>query len=327
MIVFSLKKPAEFKIIHSVILRSFVYLNVDLDNLWNYELEFGSPPLGNSDILFTEAMPKMLEIFAKHRAHATFFVVGKDLELESCQKFCKEAALQGHEIANHTYSHLGNIQKLSFTEKEKEIVKCHELIEKHTGILPVGFRGPGYYIDQDIIQILLRENYLYDSSVLPSFMNFFMGFYILLRTGRVIDKNFGRKRWMFATQNITKICSKLDSENFLYELPVTTAPFLRIPIHTTYLYMFGTKYFEWCLPRLRQQAHGVYLFHGVDTLDYQQDENLSKNLLPLRKQIDERLRLLEWILIQFQQPYFVTNREGLSRLDSTQIPKSKLIFA
>lgn len=302
-----------------------MYLNVDVDNLWNYELEFGSPPSGRNDLLFEQAMPKMLEIFAHHKARATFFVVGRDLEGLSCRQFCKEAAFQGHEIANHSYSHLGHPHRLTFSEKESEILRCHELIEKYTGIAPVGFRGPGYYVDKEMIQVLLRENYLYDSSVLPSFATQLMSFYILVSTGRWIDKMFGRKRWMFASQKVTQIYNNSMPEKFLYELPVTTAPFLRWPIHTTYLYMFGTKYFKWSLPALRKNQNAVYLFHAIDTLDYQADANLNRNLLPLRKTIAERLSLINEVLTGFQQNSFITNREGLERLDRKQVPKSRLI--
>jgi peptidoglycan/xylan/chitin deacetylase (PgdA/CDA1 family) len=301
-----------------------LYLNVDLDNLWNYELEFGTPASGKNDIMFEQAMPKMLEVFSQFNARATLFVVGRDLESRSCQEFCKEAARQGHEIANHSYSHLGNPKKLSFAEKEREILRCHELIEKHTGIAPVGFRGPGYYIDQEMVQILLRENYLYDSSVLPSFANQLMGLYVLLSTGRLIDKVFGRKRWMFSSQEVTKIQSSTEPEKFLYELPVTTSPYARWPIHTTYLYMFGTKYFEWALPKLREQKHGVYLFHAVDTLDYQ-DGDLSRKLLPLTKTLDERVDLMKWVLGQFQQKEFITNRAGLENLNEGTVPSSLLV--
>ncbi|MGZ3746163.1 MAG: polysaccharide deacetylase family protein [Bacteriovorax sp.] len=300
-------------------------MNVDLDNLWNYELEFGSSPSGRNDLLFEQAMPRMLEVFAQHNARATLFVVGRDLELQSCQEFCKEAVRLGHEVANHSYSHLGNPQKLKFSEKEKEIMRCHELIEKHTGVAPVGFRGPGYYVDQDMIQILLRENYLYDSSVLPSVANQLMNFYILLRTGRLIDKMFGRKRWMFASQRVTKISSSSMPEKFLYELPVTTAPFLRWPIHTTYLYMFGVKYFTWSLPRLRQNQNSVYLFHGVDTLEYREDANLTRNLLALGKTLEERLILINEVLTSVRQKAFVPNREGLLALNPQKVSKSRLI--
>jgi peptidoglycan/xylan/chitin deacetylase (PgdA/CDA1 family) len=302
-----------------------VYLNVDVDNLWNYELEFGSPPSGKNDLIFEEAMPKMLELFAKHKARATFFVVGRDLETPSCQNFCKVAARAGHEIANHSYSHLGTPHRLSLAEKEKEILRCHELIEKYTGAPPVGFRGPGYYIDSEMIQILQRENYLYDSSVLPSFANQMMSLYILLRTGRRIDKMFGRKRWMVASQEVTKIAGLQSDGRWLYELPVTTAPLLRWPIHTTYLYMFGTKYFEMSLPKLRDQQDAVFLFHAVDTLDYREDANLARNLLALKKPLDERLKMFDWILASFQQTNFIPNREGLSRLRPEDVPTSRLL--
>lgn len=302
-----------------------MHLTVDLDNLWIYEQEYGSSVSGRYDLLFDEAMPRMLKLFARHNALATLFVVGRDLERPSCQEFCREAVRAGHEIANHSYSHAGNWHRLSFNEKYVEIMRAHELIEKHVGVSPVGFRGPGYYLDLDMVKILLQEGYRYDSSVLPSFANQLMQLYILLRTGRKIDKVFGRKRWIFASQKVTKIHHPDDPHKFLYELPISTAPYIRWPIHTTFLYMFGTRYLELVLPTLRSWNHGVYVFHGIDTLDYQQDEKLSKMVLPLKKPLDERIALIEWLLNSFKQEKFETSCAGLDSLEPSLVARSLLL--
>lgn len=47
--------------------------------------------------------PKVLELLKKHNAKATFFCVGKNLELYP--ELAKAILEQGHSIGNHTYSH------------------------------------------------------------------------------------------------------------------------------------------------------------------------------------------------------------------------------
>lgn len=265
----------------------------------------------------------MLDIFDRFNVKATLFVVGKDLESKSCQDFIKDAFRRGHEIGNHSYSHPKNFKVLSLAEKEAEIMRCHELILKHTGLAPVGFRGPGYYIDREMIEILIRENYLYESSVLPSFANLLMSLQVLLKTGRLTDKVFGLKRFMFASQNPTLIHGHASPEKTLIEMPITTAPFLRWPIHTTYLYMFGLTYFKWVAPWVgRFVRRPIYLLHGVDTHEYPADGKLAARVLPLGQPLERRLYVLETVLSMFANQKFTTTREGAESLSRNGLPRS-----
>ncbi len=50
-----------------------------------------------------EDTPKILDLLKQYHAHATFFVVGNKVVRNP--DILKREAAEGHELANHTYSH------------------------------------------------------------------------------------------------------------------------------------------------------------------------------------------------------------------------------
>lgn len=86
--------------------------------------------------------PKILDILDKYGAKATFFVVG-DMA-KSYPSALKQIALRGHEIGNHTYTHLAESD--SGREKlKKEIIDTENTVFKLTGKKTFLFRPPTGY--------------------------------------------------------------------------------------------------------------------------------------------------------------------------------------
>lgn len=308
--------------------RPVINVNVDVDNLYVYEGEYELSAGVSYDILYSEALPAMLSLFERFGVKATFFLIGQDLELESCRRFCMEASTLGHEIANQTFTHPEFLHRLSFVEKESEILRCHEAIADLIGIAPVGFRSPGYYLDKDILNVLLANGYVYDSSVLPTPFMFLMSLYIRLKTGRVPNKAFGRKRWTIASRHPTIFFDPESNQRYLYELPIATLPFLRFPLHTTFVFMFGARYLELANSVLNDASSFVYLFHAIDTFpDLFADSKLRRDIVPLRKSLNERLTILERILGWLAgsgQP-FGTNKAFLATIGCRKVSKSNIL--
>lgn len=303
-----------------------VSVHVDIDNIWNYEREFGAPASGNYDVIYCQALPAMLELFAKFGVRATFFLCADELDRASCREFCTDAIRRGHEIANHTASHPTSLYRLSRTEKVREIADAGKKIEDTVGQQVVGFRAPGYYIDDDIVDILTGHGYLYDTSVLPSFMNLLMGTYISLKTGRSVDKAFGRKRYVFASRSIERVYSRAHPDRFLYELPITTLPLSRLPIHSTMLYLLGERYLPRVLSYL-QRAHrpSVYVFHAIDTLESVADRILSENVPALRWPLERRMQTFERVLASCALHGFATGRELVQAECEREVPRSLVL--
>ena len=98
--------------------------------------------------------PMILELLAQYGAKATFFVIGKNMELYG--DVTRRAAREGHEIGNHTYAHPA-ISKITDLEFECEILRNEALIEEYTGSPPTIFRPPEGYFSPTVERIV-RKN-------------------------------------------------------------------------------------------------------------------------------------------------------------------------
>ena len=76
---------------------------------------------------------KVLEILAEHDTHATFFVVGRRARRHSSA--VRDMAEQGHEVANHTWSH-PEPGEVSESALDKQYERNQKLITKLTGQEP-----------------------------------------------------------------------------------------------------------------------------------------------------------------------------------------------
>lgn len=84
--------------------------------------------------------PQLLDLLAKHRAHATFFLIGKHaMEEPYLTRYISEA---GHVIGNHSWSH-PNLALCSPKKVKEELKQTKQVLEHITGA-PVRFFRPPY---------------------------------------------------------------------------------------------------------------------------------------------------------------------------------------
>lgn len=91
---------------------------------------------------------KLIEVLKKHKAKATFFIVGDWAKRfpESVKAFFDA----GHEIANHSDTHKA-FSKCTYAELRREMADCNEKLEKITGKKVALVRAPsGDYTNQSI---------------------------------------------------------------------------------------------------------------------------------------------------------------------------------
>jgi polysaccharide deacetylase family protein (PEP-CTERM system associated) len=110
---------------------------------------------------------RLLEIFAKHQARATFFVLG--WIAERCPKMVREMATAGHEIACHGYGHrfIGHQSRAEFRQ---DVRRAKGILEDLIGEEVEGYRAPTYSITTQslwALDILVEEGFRYDSSIFP----------------------------------------------------------------------------------------------------------------------------------------------------------------
>ncbi len=83
--------------------------------------------------------PKLLDLLAAHHMKATFFVIGQNAS--DHPEILKRAAREGHEIANHSWSH-PNLGKMSDEGVRRELQKTDDAIKAAIGIRPTLMRPP-----------------------------------------------------------------------------------------------------------------------------------------------------------------------------------------
>ncbi len=83
--------------------------------------------------------PKLLDLLAAHKMKATFFVVGQNAAEHP--EILQRAAREGHEIANHSWSH-PNLGKMGDEAVRRELQKTDDAIKAAIGTRPTLLRPP-----------------------------------------------------------------------------------------------------------------------------------------------------------------------------------------
>jgi peptidoglycan/xylan/chitin deacetylase (PgdA/CDA1 family) len=83
--------------------------------------------------------PKLLDLLAAHHIKATFFVIGENVAEHP--EIVARAAREGHEIANHSWSH-PNFGKMSQESVRSQLQRTDDAIKSATGKRPTLLRPP-----------------------------------------------------------------------------------------------------------------------------------------------------------------------------------------
>lgn len=266
-------------------------IHVDCDPLWVYAREYGLN-VDRQDLIYRQALPAFLDLLDRFGVSATFFAIGQELAEPAFADFMRDAVARGHRIANHTLHHLPEFSNLDVPGKRAEIVEAHNRIAETVETPIQGFRAPGYAVDPNVHEILDELGYLYDSSVLPGPATLMMSVFYRLKGDRTENKSFAAASNFFASSRIVKSRS-----NDIFCIPISTIPFLRMPIHTTFIYQFGIKYGRMGLDLLsRTRGHHVLLFHAIDLLDHPIPGQFENKVIPMRWSFRDRAQLVSAIL-------------------------------
>jgi hypothetical protein len=273
-----------------------INVHIDCDPLWVYGNEYGVAPDYRDSSIYESALPAFLELFREFNVKATFFIIGRDLGLPSCVRFCTKALRAGHALGNHTFSHLQDYRTLSLAWKREEIFLCHDAVRRQLGYECKGFRCPGYYFDCDIAAILRALDYRYDSSVLPGVGVHLMKLSYGLFNAVAKGKRFGRPSYLFGARS-PRLIGAAAGERCLWEFPIATYPFLMLPIHSTFVFRWGRRYFNAALALSRWlRSHLVYLFHAIDLLDERAAGALASKVGTLKGPLTARQETMRSLL-------------------------------
>lgn len=220
--------------------RPVASLSLDLDNLWSYLRTHGEPGWQSFPSYLDVAVPRILETLDGLGLRLTFFVVGLDATRPENREPIARLAAAGHEIANHSFRHEPWLHLYSEADLDAELARAEEAIEAATGVRPTGFRGPGFSLSATALRVLGRRGYRYDCSTLPTYLGPLARAYYF-RTARLEAEERRRRARLFGTfddglRPLAAYRLRLGDGMSLVELPVTTMPGIKTPIHPSYLF-------------------------------------------------------------------------------------------
>lgn len=83
--------------------------------------------------------PRLLDMLAKRNIKATFYVIGRSVDLHP--GVLRRTVAEGHEIGNHSHTHR-LLSKLGDTEVRQEMQRCQDAIGRAAGVRPRTMRPP-----------------------------------------------------------------------------------------------------------------------------------------------------------------------------------------
>jgi peptidoglycan/xylan/chitin deacetylase (PgdA/CDA1 family) len=100
--------------------------------------------------------PQLLAILRQYHVHATFFMIGR--QIERYPALATAVAADGNCIGNHTYSH-PDLPLDSSAQVTTELRRCEELIAKTTGTDSHLFRPPRGMLSRPVISEVEQQGY------------------------------------------------------------------------------------------------------------------------------------------------------------------------
>ena len=109
------------------------------------------------------ATPRILDLLDLHNIKSSFYIPG--FIAETHPDLISDIHKRGHEIGNHGYMHEPPAT-LTASEEEDVLLQGSKIIKDITGENPVGYRSPSWELSSDSLNILKRNGFLYDSSMM-----------------------------------------------------------------------------------------------------------------------------------------------------------------
>jgi peptidoglycan/xylan/chitin deacetylase (PgdA/CDA1 family) len=261
-------------------------VSLDLDNEWSYLKTHGDPAWSSFPSYLDVVVPRVLDLLARRNLRITFFIVGQDATLPKNAAALRAIADAGHEIGNHSFNHEPWLNLYSEEALEREVALAEESISAATGERPAGFRGPGFSFSPALLRTLAQRGYRYDASTFPTFIGPFARWYYFMHS-RLDRAELRRRRALFGAfsdgfRPNKPFRWKIEGRELL-EIPVTTMPLSRLPMHVSYLHYIAARsprlalsYFKTALSLCSMtNTQPSLLLHPLDFLGSEDSTSLS----------------------------------------------------
>jgi hypothetical protein len=261
-------------------------ISLDLDNKWSYLKTQGGTEWEGFPSYLDYAVPRFLDFLKQRNLKITVFVIGQDAVLGKNKDAIRSIDAAGHEIANHSFNHEPWLHLYTPTELVQEFEKTEKALKAITGKLPIGFRGPGFSLSDEVLRTMMNRGYQYDGSTFPTYLGPIARAYTFFKSKLSREQKEERKAlfgsWRDGFQSIHPFLWT-DGDRELLEIPVTTMPIFKVPIHGSYvLFLAGyskvlAKTYFWMAMKLCRLL-GVQpslLLHPLDFLGRDDEPELS----------------------------------------------------
>lgn len=239
------------------------------------------PPL-DSAFTCAEEIKSFTKLLEKYGARASLFLTVDFLPY--CLPYLKEARVKGHQIDLHGYQHLPPLTQ-DVNEFRNDISRALAEIQDNFQKKPAGYRAPCFGIDQERLQIIKDEGFIFDSSSMEFKTSRNAGGLDLSDYEKINEVVYSRDGFY----EIKPCISKLFGKNF----PVSGGGYLRMA--------------PWFLVK---RLIRKYLRHSDAYLFYVHPFELSKKKLPL----PEGLSFGEKLYINRGRKSYLRNIEKIIRM-------------
>lgn len=267
----------------------------------------------------------LLDRLADHDLKITIFVVGQDAALPQNQRALRALADAGHEVGNHSFHHDPWLHRQSEERIAAEITDAERSIAAATAKTPCGFRGPGYSLNEAVLRALAGLGYLYDASTFPTIVGpLARTYYFWHSRGFSAEEREDRKELFGSLRDgrrpLRPYTWSLEHDNALLEIPVTTMPLCRLPMHLSYLHYLmnfssalGRAYLRSAVTLCRiHRVQPSFLLHPLDFLGCDLVPSLSffpgMNLPTAKK-----LARFDWVIRYLKQHFRIVSMEEHAR--------------
>ena len=239
-----------------------IFLSIDLDEWYHCRWCTGSPNSIYTDTkeffedYYGTKSPKgelikptnyILDLFRRNNIKATFFVLGEVANYYP--ELVKKIVAEGHELACHGLYHR-DLDKFTEHQLYQEISEGKRILEELTDTEILGFRIPNAVPNNDLLKILVKSNFKYDSSIFPS--RKFLG-------------KYGYDSAPMHPYQISENSIIESGESGIYEFPVAVHPKIRLVAGSgIFTRLFGYRWTRTSINQLLQNGDTAYYFHPYE---------------------------------------------------------------
>lgn len=282
-------------------------VSFDLDNVWSFLKTHGDPDWESRPSYLPVATPRIVDFLGEAGLRSTVFVIGADADRDDGAAAVRAFAAAGHEIGNHSYEHEPWLQRYHVDDLAAEIDRTHAAIVAAGAPAPTGFRGPGYSTSPTLERLLVDRGYTYDASTFPTWIGPLARAHHFRTTRLTAEQREERAQLFGGVRQATLPLRAHRTATGIGELPVTTMPLLRIPIHGSYLLQLysispgvARGYFRTAVRLCMLRGIGMtMLLHPTDLLDRRDAPALDffpGMSVPAR----EKYAFMQWVIATMQ---------------------------